>query len=121
VALLDALLARGWLSAEGELILMPRGKAGLEQLGVDLSPVQRSRRRFARACLDWTEKRFHLAGALGAAITDSMLRQSWFVRRGTGRGLEVTDRGQAGLRDLGVAASILDSSQVARQPPIWLQ
>ncbi len=121
VALLDALLERGWLSAEAGLMLTPRGKAGLERLGIDLLPVQRSRRRFAHACLDWTEKRFHLAGALGAAITDSMLRQSWFIRRGNGRGLEVTDRGEAGLRDLGIATSILESAQPGRQQSTWQQ
>jgi DNA-binding transcriptional ArsR family regulator len=111
VALLDALLARGWLSAEDGLLLMPRGKAGLERMGIDVSPAQRSKRIFARACLDWSEKRFNLAGALGAAITNSMLQQGWFMRLGTGRGLEVTDRAQAGLRELGVAASVLESTE----------
>jgi DNA-binding transcriptional ArsR family regulator len=114
VALLDALLARRWLSAEGGLLLMPPGKAGLERLGIDVLDAQRSKRIFARACLDWTEKRFHLAGALGAAMTGSMLKQGWFIRRGVGRGLEVTDRGQAGLRELGVAVAVLESSEPGR-------
>jgi hypothetical protein len=69
VDLLDALLARGWLvEATDGYRLTPAGEHALASRGVDLPAARASRRPLARACLDWTERRPHLAGALGAAV-----------------------------------------------------
>jgi hypothetical protein len=50
-----------------------------------------------RTCIDWTERRPHLAGALGAALLEAMLDQGWLKRRPDGRALNVTVRGRDAL------------------------
>jgi DNA-binding transcriptional ArsR family regulator len=79
VRLLDGLLARGWLEpAEAggrDLGVSAQGAAALGRLGVNLSIAQRSRRALAIDCPDWTERRPHLGGALGAALLAAMLDQ----------------------------------------------
>lgn len=73
---LDELLARGWLvtGPDGERFeLTVAGEAALAELGVDLEGARRARRAFAVGCLDWTERRFHLGGALGAALLGRLL------------------------------------------------
>jgi DNA-binding transcriptional ArsR family regulator len=77
VGLMDALLARGWLeSASGrDLRLTAGGTAALTSAGVDLEGARRSRRAFAIDCADWTERRPHLGGALGAALLATLLDQ----------------------------------------------
>ena len=65
-----------------------------------LRPLRGARRRFARECLDWTERRPHLNGALGAALTARMIELGWFERGSTRRALVVTEAGHRGLADL---------------------
>ncbi len=55
-------------------------------------------RHFAKACLDWTERKHHLGGALGRAITSKMLELKWLVRLPNGRALRVTETGRLGLQ-----------------------
>jgi DNA-binding transcriptional ArsR family regulator len=104
VAVHDGLLARGWLSpVAGGYELTTAGRSGLEAWGVDVASAQGERRRFARACLDWTERRDHLAGALAAAVATTLVDgpEPWFVRRADDhRGLRVTDRGREQLTSL---------------------
>ena len=76
-------------------------------LGVDLDTVtetsRRSRRRLTRECLDWSERRVHLAGALGAALLGSLLEHEWLARVPNGRALQVTNDGRRGFRrELGI-------------------
>src|SRR5205085_12682064 len=74
IQLLDGLLERQWLVAEGERVdLTPAGEAGLAELGIDIAEARRARRAFAVGCLDWTERRVHLGGALGAAVLRRVL------------------------------------------------
>ncbi|NEC49124.1 transcriptional regulator, partial [Actinospica acidiphila] len=69
---------------------------------------RRGRRPLARACLDWTERRPHLAGAAGAALCRHALDQGWCVRIGSGRAVKVTAEGVRALtRLLGVDAAAL--------------
>ena len=77
VRLLDGLLERRWLEpASGHgFRLTTAGEAALARAGVDLEAAQRARRAFAIGCLDWTERRPHLGGALGSALLAAMLRQ----------------------------------------------
>lgn len=63
--------------------------------GSAVAEVRRSR-RFAGACLDWTQRRRHLNGALGAAVTDRLLQLGWIERGPSGRAVRVTEAGQAG-------------------------
>jgi DNA-binding transcriptional ArsR family regulator len=101
VALHDALLARAWLTPAYDVT--PAGSDGLAGWGVDLAAARSRRRSFARPCLDWTERRPHLAGALAAGITDALVDRGWFVRRAVdSRALRLTDAGRAGLQAVGV-------------------
>ena len=70
-----------------------RGKAWLANLGVNIEEVRHRRRSFARECLDWTERKPHLAGALGAAILMRFFALGWVARRPKTRALRITHRG----------------------------
>ncbi|WP_022883951.1 ArsR/SmtB family transcription factor [Glaciibacter superstes] len=82
-------------------------------LEMDVEPVVASRRPLVRGCLDWTQRRPHLAGALGARLFTSILEHGWAERARTGRGIRFTALGRSELRRLGV---VLDdeSSPAAR-------
>ncbi len=101
VALHDQLRAQGWLldggEGEGEYCLSEAGAAGMAALGLDVPQLQRQRRRFACACLDWSERRAHLGGALGAAILQLALRQRWAERELDSRALRLTPAGERRL------------------------
>jgi DNA-binding transcriptional ArsR family regulator len=105
VALHDGLLSLGWLVPEpGGYDLSEPGLAGLLDWGVDVTRARSTRRRFARPCLDWTERRDHLAGALAGALAHALIDgpEPWFVRRADDhRGLRPTDLGRAQLSELG--------------------
>jgi DNA-binding transcriptional ArsR family regulator len=100
VALSDALLARGWLTlADGAFALRPAGRRGLARLPIDFEALEHGRRPLLRACLDWTERREHVGGSLGAALAMSLLERDWIRRRRGTRALLVTRAGQRGLAD----------------------
>lgn len=75
VKMLDGMLDRGWLVEAGERAfdLTPGGASALESAGIDVASTRRARRSFAIGCSDWTELRFHLGGALGAAVLAMLL------------------------------------------------
>lgn len=93
VAVLDALLEERWLAPSGEVFELGADGRRFVELGIDVSLVAGQRPSFARPCLDATERRPHLAGALGAAICGAALDREWLVRSGQGRGVRLTDRG----------------------------
>lgn len=97
VALLEALRGHGCLDGER---VTPAGERLLAELGVDVERARRSRRRFAPECLDWTERRPHLGGALGAAITGVLLERGWFRRGSLPRAVVLTGEGREGLAAL---------------------
>src|SRR5262245_59719490 len=81
VNLHDRLVALEWIRAVGrhrtDYDVTTAGDNALERIGVDVTTVQARRRRFAFACLDWSERRPHLGGALGAALLDVALEKKW--------------------------------------------
>jgi DNA-binding transcriptional ArsR family regulator len=88
---------------EGRHRLGPRASAVLAGFGIDLDAVARDnpRRALLRACLDWSEQRHHVAGALGAALCARAFRGGWVRRRGpAGRAVELTDAGRETLEPL---------------------
>ncbi|WP_431033660.1 ArsR/SmtB family transcription factor [Streptomyces sp. P6-2-1] len=98
VALSEAWHAAGWLR-EGPEELTPEGAEGFAGLGVDVDAARAARRPTVRLCADWTERRPHLAGALGAAVGARFLAAGWVERHRTDRGLTVTPAGRALLAD----------------------
>lgn len=78
---------------EREYELGPEGPAWFATLGLDTAALGRSRRPFARRCLDWTERRPHLAGALGAALSSRLMTLGWVARMPKTRALRITHRG----------------------------
>lgn len=88
VGLMDEMLRRGWLQMANDAprpdySLTQSGEDGLKERGVDVARAKDSRRKFAYGCLDWTERRSHLGGALGAAVLDA-LRDDGAVQRSDG-------------------------------------
>lgn len=108
VAVFDALVLHRWLVLAGEHVELGPEGGRFGDLGVDAAALRRQRRCFARTCLDATERRPHLAGALGAALCGVALDGGWLVRNTHGRGLGLTDRGVGELwRLLGVDLSVV--------------
>jgi DNA-binding transcriptional ArsR family regulator len=101
VAVADALIARKYLvlsDGSGELTL--RGRKFLTQFGAELKPESGSRRIFCRACLDWSERRYHVAGLVGAEIWRRCLEKGWLARDRDTRAVRITPAGQIGFRDV---------------------
>ncbi len=96
VLLTDTLLEQGLVSARGYEITA-QGEAWLGGLDIDVDTLRRGRRTLARPCLDWSERRDHLAGAVGAAIAATMLERRWIVRLEGTRAVRLTLRGSEGL------------------------
>ena len=93
VAITDALRERRLLAGE-TLQLTDAGEEWLATLGIDVAGLRRSRRPLTRACLDWTERRDHLAGAVGAALASTFLERGWLARLEGTRALRLTTRGR---------------------------
>lgn len=98
VRVTDALIANGALRKRDNAYVVPaQGAQFWKDLGVDVEAARAQRRAFASPCNDWTERRPHLAGSLGAAMLDAFFAHRWVARAKETRALLVTD---AGARDL---------------------
>jgi DNA-binding transcriptional ArsR family regulator len=100
VAIADALVAKGYvvLGDDGGEVTRA-GAAFLADFGAGLQTSPQSRRIFCRPCLDWSERRYHVAGHVGAEICRCCLQLGWFERERDGRALRLTRAGEAGLLD----------------------
>ncbi|WP_328497334.1 winged helix-turn-helix domain-containing protein [Streptomyces sp. NBC_00414] len=106
IAVTDALTGLGLLRQDTGFALTDEGVSWFDDLGAPL--VRTGRRPLARACLDWTERRPHLAGVAGAALCRHALDAAWCVRIGSERAVKVTERGEQALsRLLGIQAETL--------------
>ncbi|RVU25184.1 ArsR family transcriptional regulator [Streptomyces antnestii] len=106
IALTDALVRGGQLGTETGFALTRQGVDLFGALGIDLA--RGGRRPAARACLDWTERRPHLAGAAGAALCSRAFDAGWVVRIGSERAVKVTPDGERAFGDaLGIEAEAL--------------
>ena len=99
VSLHDRIKTLGWLSTspsgcDDAYDLTQNGAAALEALGIDVAATRILRRRFAFACLDWSERRSHLGGAIGAVLLKLALKRRWVVQDLGSRALSVTSLGR---------------------------
>jgi DNA-binding transcriptional ArsR family regulator len=98
VSLRDRFEQLNWLSPgsseEDGYDLTETGAKSLAALGIDVEAIKLQRRRFAYACVDWSERRPHIGGALGCAILQAALKQEWFVQNLDSRALTLTAVGR---------------------------
>lgn len=99
VRILEAMLKARWLAPdERDFTVTPLGEKKLAALDIDLAAARQSRRRFARACVDLTQRRRHLAGALGDALLDLYVARGWVQRHRRSRVVSITPKGHENFR-----------------------
>ncbi len=100
VALFDAFLKNKWMIAgpERTYALTRLGRVKVSTFNIEIAELETGARPLCRACLDWSVRRHHLAGALGAAILEEIFERRWASQRRGSRVLEFTRVGEAGLR-----------------------
>lgn len=99
VSLTDAMLDRGQIEFYGDGgRVTDMGKVFLENFGIDIATTAHTKRVFCRPCLDWSERRYHLAGSAGAALLNRTLELKWLKRQDNSRALTITRAGQEGFR-----------------------
>lgn len=106
VQLHDHFMESGWLALQSsdapEYVITEAGKLGFLELGLDTGALSNQRRRLACACMDWSMRRPHLAGALGAAMLALVLKRNWMRRDLDSRALTLTALGRKEIpRQLG--------------------
>jgi DNA-binding transcriptional ArsR family regulator len=101
VAMLDSLIHRGMIVGSGEtLVLTEKGEAFMAALGLDLPALTGLRRALCKGCLDWSVRRSHLAGALGAALLDRFYGLGWAAREPGTRIVSFSPRGLEAFREI---------------------
>lgn len=105
VAVADALKARGYLcDSDAGWSVAADGEAWFGKVGIDVKSLRARRRPLVRTCLDWSERRYHLAGALGSALAERSFAMGWLAPVRQSRAVRLTDRGRAALKEgLGIA------------------
>lgn len=99
VALYDGLLAKRVVAVKGGVPrVTPSGEGELDAFGIDVESLSRGTRPVCRACLDWSVRRHHLAGALGAALLERFIALGWARRRKDTRIVDFSPAGETGLR-----------------------
>ncbi|MNR44923.1 hypothetical protein D3C85_1637230 [compost metagenome] len=99
----DSLLKLGVLEADQEqdqFILTEKGENFFSRLQIDVAEVKRRRRSFSHKCLDWSERQYHLAGALGEALLHRLIEVNWIQRLPNTRAIRVTDEGRKGFQEI---------------------
>ncbi|WP_102272602.1 ArsR/SmtB family transcription factor [Cytobacillus massiliigabonensis] len=100
VQLTDALIQKGILCEETkEFTLTEKGRDFFADFQIDIGKTKTKRRSFSHKCLDWSERRHHLAGALGNAILEKLLELKWVERLPKSRAIKITPKGEKGLKE----------------------
>jgi DNA-binding transcriptional ArsR family regulator len=98
VTLADALTKCGYfVLTPTDCEVTATGTHWLQAWGIDTGALQKSRRVFIRPCVDWSERRLHIGGAVGAAITSKLFERGWLMRIPNTRGVRLTEAGKLGL------------------------
>jgi hypothetical protein len=113
-------MERGFLlpASDKTFDVTPAGTAWFGSMGLDIGALRPGRHGIARQCLDWTERRHHLAGPLGVGLLDLLCSKGWLRRAKASREVQITPDGWAGLREqLGLTPeSIERAGQRADEP-----
>ncbi|HET7577955.1 MAG TPA: helix-turn-helix domain-containing protein [Bacillales bacterium] len=97
VSLTDSLLKRKYImEGQDDFLVSEDGERFFREFGIDLDTLRKKRRFFARKCLDWSERRYHLAGSLGNAVLERLLALGW-VEKQAERTVRVTEKGATEL------------------------
>ena len=100
IGITEALVRQGILRKEADAFtLTRRGADWFAGLGIDVDAARALRRKFAATCLDWSERRDHLGGALGAALAERLVDLGWIARKRNSRAVTVTETGRRKLAD----------------------
>ena len=98
VEMFQSLLSRDFIKEEdGDVILTAEGSDFASKFGVEVATLQKARAVLCRSCLDWSERRSHLAGSLGRAFLSEMENKGWMKRDLNSRALTITSSGKAGF------------------------
>lgn len=101
VQLTESMLKAGYLKLEGkQFVLTDEGTLFFTTFGIDLTALKRKRRSFSHACLDWSERRYHLAGALGSELLNQFFNLGWLLRVPSIRAIKVTEKGKLGFKEV---------------------
>ncbi|MEE3806266.1 MULTISPECIES: ArsR/SmtB family transcription factor [Lysinibacillus] len=101
VQLTESMVDAGYLKLEDkQFILTDEGTLFFTTFGMDLAALKRKRRSFSPACLDWSERRYHLAGALGNGLLNQLLNLGWLTRVPSIRAIKVTEKGKRGFKEV---------------------
>ena len=95
VQLTESMLKAGYLTLEGkQFVLTDEGILFFTTFGIDLTALKRKRRSFSHACLDWSERRYHLAGALGCELLNQFFNLGWLLPVPSILAIKVTEKGK---------------------------
>lgn len=101
VRMLDRMVLDGHVAIEGDdAALTKSGEERMRQLGIDMDALHSQRRPVCRTCLDWSERRSHMAGSLGEALLSRFIDEGWARRSGESRAIHFTPTGERAFCDL---------------------
>lgn len=101
VQLTESLLNKGYLELDQkQFVITAEGAQFFTDFGLDLDELTRKRRSFSHACLDWSERRYHLGGALGHGLLTQLLNLEWITRVPSIRAIKITEKGRAGFKEV---------------------
>ncbi|RAS71695.1 ArsR/SmtB family transcription factor [Priestia endophytica] len=100
IQLKDSLIEKGFLSEEqNEFLITEEGHEFFKALQIDMGKARKKRRSFSPKCLDWSERRHHIAGSLGNVILEKLLELNWIQRLPNTRAIKITSEGKRGLKE----------------------
>jgi hypothetical protein len=116
VAITQCLMQRGFLlrGLDKTFEITPAGAAWFGGIGLDVDALKGGRNGIARQCLDWTERRHHLAGPLGVGLLELLCAKGWLRRAQASRVVQITPEGWLGLREaFGLTPELIESEAQA--------
>lgn len=95
----QALVTKGFIQTEGkEYVITRKGEDWFQSIGIDVHRLKAGRRVFCRQCLDWSERRYHMSGAVGAALAAKLFELAWITKTSSSRAVLITEQGKKELK-----------------------